>query len=95
MVQFKKTFKNSCDNFELSGRKVKNLEDYYSDPIPSSYLDITCSDVSDASMDEVSTWNVESIKCKLWAVTDINNKKVFFPLLHTLKKEEEEADHFA
>lgn len=82
-----KTAKDIDGNSKIIGRRVLNKLDYYEEPYPSSFYDIFH---SDNSLGEESDWEIDDIDCKMWGVTDLNNHVIFFPLIHTFSKGDEE-----
>lgn len=71
---------NSEEKICVLGKRLKKLIDFFERPFKSSRLNIYLADINKY---ENCTVNVESIKCKLFALP-YKNHFVFVPLLHTL-----------
>uniref|UniRef100_T1GSI3 Uncharacterized protein n=1 Tax=Megaselia scalaris TaxID=36166 RepID=T1GSI3_MEGSC len=64
----------------VAGKAIKNKTDYFEIPIKSSILDIFH---SNGELQEASPIKFSKIQCKLFCIPDINNDRVFIPILHT------------
>lgn len=80
IVSFTKIiFDQNTKFYSIFGQKIIHKTDFYEYPIKSSKLDIFS---SNGSLDAISE-KLEDIHSKLFCITDTQNNKVFFPILHT------------
>lgn len=69
----------------LHGKSVKKKDDFFKNPIRSSNLQIYVGSIS--NLNNVKTYTIENIFCKMVAINYKENKTVFIPLIHTIKKQ--------
>lgn len=76
-------------NISIYGNKcIKNLEPYFESPLLSTFFDIYVAEAGQLNSSKL--YCISSIKCKLVAIYETNEKIVFIPLLHTLNQIPEE-----